>query len=97
MILNYDHPYTEFFTIWLDGEEFTHYFQYDTTRKVAALGKEETAKLFAWDLSRSYKAGITIGGSYEIKADHFVRDVEADFQLRFSNKCPSGVRDDLLK
>lgn len=97
MILNFQHPYTKFFTVWLDGEKFTQFFQYDTTRKVAALGKDDTDLLFAWAVSRSYKAGMSIGEYYEIQADHFVRDVEADFTLLFSDDCPPRVREELLK
>ena len=97
MILNFQHPYTKFFSVWLDGEKFSQFFQYDTTRKEAALGKDDTDKLFAWGVSRSYKAGISIGEYYEIQADYFVRDVVANFQLQFSDDCPSRVRDELLK
>lgn len=96
MILSIEHPYTKFFTIWLDGEELKQYFQYDTTRKIIALGKDITAKLLDWDLARTYKAGMTIGESYEIAASLFVRDVEADFSLRFSDKCPSHIKAELL-
>lgn len=97
MILNIEHPYTKFFTLCLDGEEWKQYFQYDTTRKIVALGKDDTAKLFAWDLARSHTVGMTISESYEIAAGLFVRDVKAAFTLRISDKCPSEIRAELLK
>ena len=96
MIINAENPYAKYFTIHIDGEIQQPYFQYDTTLKVAALGKDETVKLLAWDIGRAYKAKLMIGESYEIKPSMFVRDVKADFQLQFSEKCPPLIREQIL-
>jgi hypothetical protein len=96
MILNAEHPYTKFFTLHLDGDIQQPYFQYDTILKIVALGKDETAKLLAWEIARAYKAKLVISESYEINPGMFVRDVQADFTLQFSAKCPSNVRAQIL-
>lgn len=97
MILQADHPFTKFFTISIDGEIQQPYLQYDTTLKVAALCKDETAKLLDWEVGRAYRAKLLISESYEIKPGMFVRDVQADFQMQFSEKCPSNIKVQLLR
>ncbi len=96
MILQAEHPYTKYFTLHLDGEVQQPYFQFDTTLKVVALGKDETAKLLAWEIVRACKSKLVISESYEIMPGMFVRDVQADFTLQFSENCPSNIREQLL-
>ena len=97
MVINAEHPYTKFFTLWLDGEPIDDVFQYDTTLQVAAVGKEETARLFAWGLARSGGAGLQIGEEYEVRGGMFVRDVEGDFEVRIAKECPSRIQEEMQK
>jgi hypothetical protein len=97
MIIKAEHPYAKYFTIHIDGEIQQPYVQYDTTLKVAALCKGETSRLLGWEIGRAYKAKLVISDSYEIRPSMFVRDVQADFQLQFSAKCPSNIREQILR
>jgi hypothetical protein len=96
MMIQAEHPYAKYFTIHIDGEIQQPFVQYDTTLKVAALCKAETARLLDWEIGRAYKAKLIISDSYEIRASMFVRDVQADFQLQFSANCPSHIREQIL-
>jgi hypothetical protein len=96
MIIKAEHPYVKYFTINIDGEIQQPYVQYDTTMKIAALYKAQTARLLDWEIGRVYKAKLTVGESYEIRPSMFVRDVQADFQLQFSENCPSNIREQIL-
>lgn len=96
MIIKAEHPFAKYFTIHIDGEMQRPYFQYDTTLKVAALGKDETTRLLGWDIGRVGKVKLIISESYEITPGMFVRDVQADFQLQISEKCPANIREQLL-
>jgi hypothetical protein len=96
MIIKAEHPYVKYFTINIDGEIQQPYVQYDTTLKIAALCKAETARLLDWEIGRAYRAKLIIGESYEIRPSMFVRDVQADFQLQFSEKCPLNIREQIL-
>jgi hypothetical protein len=93
MIIKAEHPFAKYFTIHIDGEVQRPYFQYDTARKIAALGKDETAELLGWDIGRASKAKLLISESYEITPGMFVRDVQADFQLQVSEKCPAEIKE----
>jgi hypothetical protein len=80
----------------IDGDIQQSYVQYDTILKVAALGKDETATLLAWEIARAYQAKLVISESYEITPGMFVRDVQADFQLPVLENCPSNIRERLF-
>ena len=97
MVISAEHPYTKYFTLWLDGEQITQYFQYDTVGKIASVVKEETGKLFAWDFARLNRTGIEISEEYEIRGSLFVRDVAGDFEVRVNRGCPPRVSDEILK
>ncbi len=97
MIIKAEHPFAKYFTIHIDGEIQRPYVQYNTTLKVAALGKDETAKLLGWDIGRACKTKLLISESYEITPGMFVRDVQADFHLQISEKCPANIREQLLR
>jgi hypothetical protein len=96
MIIQAEHPYVKYFTLHIDGEVQKPYVQYDTSLKIAALCKGETARLLDWEIGRAHKAKLTIGESYEIRPSMFVRDVQADFQLQFSDSCPPAIRQQIL-
>ena len=97
MIIKAEHPFAKYFTLHIDGEEQGPYLQYDTTLKIAALGKDETAELLGWDIGRVCKAKLAISESYEITPGMFVRDVQADFQLQISEKCPAHIKDQISR
>ena len=96
MIIKAEHPYVKYFTLYIDGEIQKPFVQYDTTLKIAALCKAETARLRDWEIGRAYKNKLTIGESYEIRPSMFVRDVQADFQLQFSENCPPNIKEQIL-
>ena len=67
-----------------------------TIQRRTALGKDETTRLLGWDIGRVGKVRLIISQSYEITPGMFVRDVQADFQLQISEKCPANIREQLL-
>jgi hypothetical protein len=96
MIIKAEHPFAKYFTIEIDGESQRPFVQYDTTLKIAALGKDETARLLGWEIGRVSKTKLIISESYEITPGMFVRDVQADFDLQISEKCPTNIRERIL-
>ena len=97
MIIKAENPFAKYLTIDIDGEIQHPFVQYNTTLKVAALGKDETDKLLGWDIGRVCKAKLTISESYEITPGIFVRDVQADFHVQIAAECPPRIRDQILK